>query len=316
MAKKTYTDPHSQIRNDVLLNLARVKFKKVNYYKFLMVLFAETFGKKNMRMYTGKARGKYMPWEPSIWIANDFTKQKAGDIKKELLSLRVIRTFRKTNIGFNWHFDQWKVEWGVPPVEYSTPTEVLESTPTEVLEYPQEGTKVPPPGYDTPSTLGDSAPRGTVKKEEKKKETVQASFDALWIVWREKIPNKDEAHRSSKEKALEQYTVLVNLKGIAAEEICQKLSHWLLDVMPDKREAARQRGVHTHQFIPTLQSWLQTMVSNLSDSPDGESSTVCQYFKERLEDRRNTPAQKEMLEYQLGECLKKHALKLKEKKNE
>lgn len=117
MAKKTYTDPHTQIRNDVLEVLACSNLSG-REFAFLMLLMRETFGRKNQDL---PARGKMMPWDSALFTAGmGFNHSgQAGRIKAGLLRQRVIREWQPDAakalngpteycIGFNWNYNQWR----------------------------------------------------------------------------------------------------------------------------------------------------------------------------------------------------------------
>jgi len=114
VAKAKYKIPHTQIANAVLRNLCRVNLTKRDYYRFLNALFYYTFGQKNRQ--TGKERGKWMEWEPALFVKEGMDKAIVSRCKNELLALRVIRS-NGGRIGFNWHFKHWKTEWYEPYLE-------------------------------------------------------------------------------------------------------------------------------------------------------------------------------------------------------
>jgi hypothetical protein len=269
-AKNSYKpkEGYTQIRNDVLDNLARVNLKKRDYYRFIMVLIRESFGKKNM---PGR-NGKYIPWEPKAFVAYGIRANKLSTLKAELLSMRVIRTFYKTQIGFNWHFDQWKVEWYLPPVGKPTPTGVKDTTPTGVEDYPQQGKELPPPGKEISSKAVTGTDLQTLKKEKKKERVIPVinkNFDIFWSKW--KTIEGLTANKKKRHPALEQYTLLVNLKGITPQQILDALEQDMKGDFVKTRESAMQQGKEPGTYLQGAVSWLESMLErSTGDSPQGQ----------------------------------------------
>jgi hypothetical protein len=267
MAKDPYKDLHAPVRQDVLMNLCRAKLTKVDYYRFLMILFKETFGKKNMKMYTGKHRGKYMPWEPSTWVENGFDKSILARIKKELLSLKIIRVFYKTNIGFNWHFDQWKVEWRVDPAVNSRLSSQQESRLSSQQELTQQSTGVdsavnttsPRPVTDTDLQTGKKEERRSKEGEQKKdgakapngvsvsEEGKDPIYDGYCTLFNKYFLKRDKKGENFK-GTLHEYRKLVDGEEVTVDEVYASLVKF-------KKDQERRRV--DYEYYPFLKNWLK-----------------------------------------------------------
>jgi hypothetical protein len=267
MAKDPFKDLHANIRHDVLMNLCRAKLTKVDYYRFLTILFKETFGKKNMKMYAGKHRGKYMPWEPSAWVENGMRQNVVSRIKKELLDMRVIRIFYKTQIGFNWHFDQWKVEWHVASavnrkVE-SRLSSQQESSTSRQVELPQQASGVAPAGNTTSPKPVTDTDLQTVKKEkgikrdrdgakapngvsvsEEGKDPIYDGYCTLFNKYFLKRDKKGENFKGT----LHEYRKLVDGEEVTVDEVYASLVKFKKD---------QERRKVDYEYYPFLKNWLK-----------------------------------------------------------
>jgi hypothetical protein len=317
MAKKTYKDPHTQIRNDVLVNLCRAKLKRTDYYRFLMILFRETFGRKNMK---GTARGKFMNWEPSIWIDHGMTKYVVAKVKKELLSLRVIRR-QKGQVGFNWHYHQWKVEWHVAPADNSY-TSVQQKSCTSVQQKLHEHTtEVVPADNKTGDSPADSTDAQSIKKERKKEKEKELEkdgakaphgvslkeeksdpiFDGFATLWNKYFKNRAKTTENFK-SALHEYRKLVDGEKVTVDEVYDALARFKL---------VQERHRIDYEYYPMLKNWIKR-----EEWVGHVPSQVGQYWIDKLDDKRLLSEERSIIESKVAECKYKHALKLKEKQNE
>ena len=234
MAKKTYKIPHTQIANAVLLNLARVKLTKVAYYRFLMILFRETFGRKRQQ---GHELGKYMEWTTKPFMENGIERNEVSRVKRELLALKVIRK-KQGKVGFNWHFNQWKTEWHVGSAAYR---------PTSLQEQAQQPIPVGSAAYKTGSKPATGEDSQLVKKQKETKKLYSADFLRFW----ERYPKKKDKQRAA-------ITFQQKTKETNISTVLKALDTYMEEVPRLVENAIRQGHSYKYQFVKDPQTWLNS----------------------------------------------------------
>jgi hypothetical protein len=107
------------------------------------------------------------------------------------------------------------------------------------------------------------------RKEVKVIPGINNSFDEFWSKW--KTIEGLTANKKKRHPALEQYTLLVNLKGITPQQILDALEQDMKGDFVKTRESAMQQGKEPGTYLQGAVSWLESMLErSTGDSPQGQ----------------------------------------------
>jgi hypothetical protein len=313
----------TKVWNEVPENLSRAKLTR-DQLRFVLVLIRETIGRKNQ--FPGGHRAKRMPWEPQAFVANGIDQKSLYRLKNQLLSLRVIRSF-EGQIGFNWHFDQWKCGWYVPLSSGS-------STAPQRQKYRSTAVKVPPhSGIDSPQTLSQTASTEPKASKERKKypsqgEKLDEEFEVFWKLWLSGLPKNAHARMRNKQQSRSAWRVLVTVKGIPAAALLEGLKKYQQWEMKKQIESAIRQGVAPDQWLPNPSTWLDRQAEDSETargvSPYGvakekiisECNVLLRANEEMWQEGRRSEDERNRIDRELRESTKAKLTQLKEMYNE
>lgn len=246
MAKDKYTVPHTHIANHVLEQMAKTKLKPTEYM-FLFCLWRNTFGMKN----TGRGEaGKWMKWEPSIFIeATGLEKSLVSRLKRELLKKRIVRK-RHEEIGFNWHYDQWQLS------KQTTVVQTDNSGTNIPLELSKQTTGVVQIDNSTGSKPATDANPQSLNKGNK----VNKENSVFLDFWKEFPHRKKRQHKTHVKVRFDK---VVKEHGFKPEEILDTLRLFLKseNYKHSVDSAARSPLNDKHEYVPQPMKWLERLVS-------------------------------------------------------